>query len=83
MTAYDPFLDASALDVDSGIQDWGSEMQKKASGFAVGTFLIVTAFVWLVFHNLALGIVFGLIAGGTSGAIAKDNLESDQRPPQH
>ncbi|GLR46847.1 hypothetical protein [Sphingomonas astaxanthinifaciens] len=45
-------------------------MDKKA-GFGVGAFLLVAGFFWLVFHNLALGIVFGLIAGGTAAARAQ------------
>nr|GGH93177.1 hypothetical protein GCM10011355_04400 [Aquisalinus luteolus] len=32
--------------------------------FSVGAFLLVTLFVWLIFDNLALGILFGLMAAG-------------------
>ncbi len=44
-------------------------MQKKA-GFAVGTFLLVAGFVWIVFDSFALGLIFGLMAGGIGGAAA-------------
>jgi hypothetical protein len=37
-------------------------MEKKA-GFALGSFVLVGGFVWLVFDNLALGLIFGLFAG--------------------
>ena len=37
-------------------------MQKKA-GFGLGAFLLVAGFVWIVFDNLALGLIFGLFAG--------------------
>ena len=30
------------------------------------TFIVVFLFVWLVFDNLALGLLFGLVAGGGS-----------------
>jgi hypothetical protein len=41
-------------------------MQKKV-GFALGAFVAVAAFVWIVFDNLALGLLFGLFAGGAAG----------------
>jgi hypothetical protein len=41
-------------------------MQKKL-GFGLGAFVLVAAFVWLVFDNLALGLLFGLVAGGAAG----------------
>ena len=41
-------------------------MQKKAS-FALGAFVLVAAFVWIVFDNLALGLLFGLVAAGAVG----------------
>lgn len=40
-------------------------MQKKL-GFGLGTLMLVAAFFWIVFDNLALGLIFGLIAGGTA-----------------
>ena len=43
-------------------------MQKKI-GSGVGAFILVAAFVWIVFDNLALGLIFGLMAAlATSGA---------------
>ena len=36
------------------------------AAFNAGAFLLVFAFVWLVFDNLALGLVFGLMAAGGS-----------------
>lgn len=44
-------------------------MQKKA-GFAFGAFMLVAAFIWIVFDNLALGLLFGLFAGGAAGKTA-------------
>lgn len=41
-------------------------MQRKA-GFAFGAFLLVAAFVWIVFDNLALGLLLGLFAAGAAG----------------
>jgi hypothetical protein len=41
-------------------------MQKRL-GFGVGAFVLVAAFVWIVFDNLALGLVFGLLAGAGAG----------------
>ncbi|GAA4007855.1 hypothetical protein [Sphingomonas humi] len=37
-------------------------MQKKA-GFGLGAFLLVAGFIWIVFDNLALGLIFGLFVG--------------------
>ena len=37
-------------------------MQKK-TGFGIGAFLLVAGFVWIVFDNLALGLIFGVLAG--------------------
>lgn len=51
-------------------------MQKKI-GFGVGAFVLVAAFVWIVFDNLALGLVFGLLAGAGAGARAGKPV----RPP--
>ncbi|WP_300974374.1 hypothetical protein [Sphingomonas sp. LHG3406-1] len=42
-------------------------MQKKAA-FSVGAFLLVAGFVWVVFDNLALGLIFGFFAGGIAAA---------------
>jgi hypothetical protein len=41
-------------------------MQRKM-GSAFGAFLIVAGFVWLVFDNLALGLIFGLFAAAAAG----------------
>lgn len=41
-------------------------MQKKA-GSALGALLLVGGFVWLVFDNPALGLIFGLMAGAAAG----------------
>jgi hypothetical protein len=45
-------------------------MEKKA-GFGIGAFLLVAGFCWIVFDNLALGLIFGCIAGGTAAARAQ------------
>ena len=50
-------------------------MQKKI-GFGVGAFVLVAAFVWIVFDNLALGLVFGLLAGAGAGAGAGKTVKS-------
>lgn len=47
-------------------------MQKKV-GFGVGAFILVAAFVWIVFDNLALGLIFGLLAGAGAGAGASSD----------
>ena len=43
----------------------------------VATFLIVFLFVWLVFDNLALGLIFGLIFGGGSEVAQRAAGKSD------
>lgn len=53
-------------------------MEKKQTGFAVGTFLLVAAFVWIVFDSFALGLIFGLIAGAMSGAATKEKASDGQ-----
>lgn len=53
-------------------------MQKK-TGFALGTFLLAFGFVWVVFDNIALGLLFGLIAGGAAGKAAKASAADEER----
>ncbi len=48
---------------------------KQTTGAGIGTFLLVAGFVWIVFDNLALGLLFGLLAGAggaTAAAKAED-----------
>lgn len=54
-------------------------MQKRA-GFGVGAFVLVAAFVWIVFDNLALGLIFGLLAGAGAGAGAGKAVKSPPSP---
>ena len=49
----------------------------KKSGFAFGAFVLVAAFVWIVFDNLALGLIFGFIAAGAVGS-AKTSKQTAQ-----
>ena len=49
----------------------GSQSVEKKAGFGIGAFLLVAGFCWIVFDNLALGLIFGLIAGGTAAARAQ------------
>ena len=51
----------------------------KKSGFAVGAFVFVVAFVWIVFDNLALGLIFGFIAAGTVGSARESSPPNDDR----
>ncbi len=46
-------------------------MEKKA-GFGVGAFLLVAGYCWIVFDNLALGLIFGFIAGGVAATRARE-----------
>jgi len=60
-------------------------MQKRL-GFGVGAFVLVAAFVWIVFDNIALGLVFGLLAGAGAGAGSGKAVKSppsanDATPP--
>jgi hypothetical protein len=55
-------------------------MQKRL-GFGVGAFVLVAAFVWIVFDNLALGLVFGLLAGAGAGAGARAGAGKAVSPP--
>jgi hypothetical protein len=49
----------------------------KKSGFAFGAFVLVVAFVWLVFDNFALGLIFGFIAAGTVGSATASSPAAD------
>lgn len=51
----------------------------KKSGFAFGAFVLVVAFVWIVFENLALGLIFGFIAGGTVGSLTPSPSPASDR----
>ena len=53
-------------------------MQKRI-GFGVGTFVLVAAFVWIVFDNLALGLIFGLIAGAGTGKAVRSPPSANHR----
>ena len=55
-------------------------MQKRL-GFGVGAFVLVAAFVWIVFDNLALGLAFGLLAGAGAGAGAGLGKPVSPPPP--
>lgn len=58
-------------------------MQKRL-GFGVGAFVLVAAFVWIVFDNLALGLLFGLLAGAGAGAgkaVRPPSAANDRDPP--
>ncbi len=61
-------------------------MQKKV-GSGVGAFILVAAFVWIVFDNLALGLIFGLMAALAAGKAvsastpAKDEIGTAGRDP--
>ena len=60
-------------------------MQKRL-GFGVGAFVLVAAFVWIVFDNLALGLIFGLLAGAGAGAgagkaVSPPSAAKDGDPP--
>lgn len=51
----------------------------KKSGFAFGAFVLVVAFVWIVFDNLAMGLIFGFIAAGTLGSVTASSPPTDDR----
>ncbi len=55
-------------------------MQKRI-GFGVGAFVLAAAFVWIVFDNLALGLIFGLIAGAGAGKAAGSPPSANDRDP--
>ena len=55
-------------------------MQKRI-GFGVGAFVLVAAFVWIVFDSLALGLIFGLLAGAGAGKAAGSPPSADDRDP--
>jgi hypothetical protein len=46
-------------------------MQRK-TGFGIGAFLLVAGFVWIVFDNLVLGLIFGMFAGLAANARRPD-----------
>lgn len=50
---------------------------KKKTGFGIGAFLLVAGFVWIVFDNLALGLIFGVFAG-----LAVNSRRSEAEPEQ-
>ena len=43
--------------------------------------MLVAAFVWIVFDNLALGLIFGLIAGAGAGKAAGSPPSANDRDP--
>lgn len=45
-------------------------MEKKV-GFSVGAFLLTLAFFWIVFDNVALGLIFGFFAVGIAASRAQ------------
>ncbi|MCA3255676.1 MAG: hypothetical protein INF91_08685 [Alphaproteobacteria bacterium] len=51
----------------------------KAKGFAGGAALLVGGFVWIVFDNLALGILAGLVAGAGGFKAAAKRLGGGDR----
>jgi len=55
-----------------------TDMQKRI-GFGVGAFVLVAAFVWIVFDNLALGLIFGLIAGAGAGKAVRSPPSANDR----
>jgi hypothetical protein len=40
----------------------------KRAGFSVGTFVLAFGFVWIVFDNIALALLFGLALGAGAQA---------------
>ncbi|MCI5043284.1 MAG: hypothetical protein MRY72_01185 [Aquisalinus sp.] len=44
------------------------ERPKPKAAFNLGAFLLAFLFVWIVFDNMALGLLVGLIAAGGSHA---------------
>ncbi len=40
----------------------------KRAGFSVGAFVLVFTFVWIVFDNMALALLFALVFGGGAQA---------------
>ena len=42
------------------------------TGAGIGGFVLAATFVWLVFDNLALGLLFGLVAAGGGIAMTKN-----------
>lgn len=48
-----------------------AKAQRRRGPANVGAFLVVFLFVWLVFDNLALALIFGIFAGGGSEAIQR------------
>ena len=41
--------------------------------------MLVAAFVWIVFDNLALGLIFGLIAGAGAGKVVRSPPSANDR----
>ena len=53
-------------------------MQRK-TGSAFVAFLLAAGFVWIVFDNLALGLLFGLAAGGAAGKATPSAAAPDDK----
>ncbi|WP_306250530.1 hypothetical protein [Parvularcula sp. IMCC14364] len=52
---------------------------RSRGAFNIGTFLLVFGFIWIVFDNIALAVLFGLImAGGSEVAQRAASKKSDQ-----
>ena len=43
----------------------------KRAGFSLGAFVIVFGFVWIVFDNIALALLFALLFGGGAQAVQR------------
>lgn len=41
--------------------------------------MLVAAFVWIIFDNLALGLIFGLIAGAGAGKAVRSPPSANDR----
>ena len=45
--------------------------------FNLVAFLVVFGFIWLVFDNMALGLIFGLIFAGGSEVVQRTTKKSE------
>jgi hypothetical protein len=52
-------------------------MQKKV-GSGLGALIVVTGFVWIVFDNLALGLIFGLMVAAAAGKAVSSSPAPDE-----
>ena len=57
-----------------------SSSPTRRAGINIGTFIVVAAFVWIVFDNLALALLFGLAFAAGGEVVQRSQTGKGERP---